>query len=65
MRRSSKGKSVYAEIGIWREPNGSIHLTVKGLKNGHVAVNEDPARRNGHPTLYARLDQILRDAEDK
>ena len=62
MKRSKKGAAVYTQIGVWREPDGSIHLTLKGVKNGHVAVNADPSKRNGHPTLFARLDQLLKDA---
>jgi hypothetical protein len=62
MKRSGKGKAVYAQIGVWREKDGSIHLTLKGVKNGHVAVNADPMKRNGHPTLFARLDQLLKNA---
>jgi len=62
MKRSKKGRAVYAEIGVWREQDGSIHLTLKGVKNGHVAVNSDASKRNGHPTLFARLDQLLKDA---
>jgi len=61
MRRSSKGKAVYTKVGVWRESDGSIHMTLKGVKNGHVAVNADPIKRNGHPTLFARLDQLLKD----
>jgi hypothetical protein len=62
MKRSKKGKAVYTQIGVWREPDGSIHLTLKGVKSGHVAVNADPSKRNGHPTLFARLDQLLNEA---
>ncbi len=62
MQRSRKGKAVYTQVGVWREQDGSIHMTLKGVKNGHVAVNADPAKRNGHPTLFARLDQLLKDA---
>lgn len=61
MQRSKKGKAVYTQVGVWREKDGSIHLTLKGVKNGHVAVNAAPSKRNGHPTLFARLDQLLRD----
>ncbi len=59
MKRSAKGQAVYTEIGVWREPDGSIHISFKGLKGGHVAVNADPTKRNGHPTLFSRLDQLL------
>ena len=62
MERSKKGKAVYTRVGVWREKDGSIHMTLQGVKNGHVAVNADPAKRNGHPTLFARLDQLLKDA---
>ncbi len=62
MKRSAKGKTVYAEIGVWREAGGSIHFTIKGLENGHVAVNSDPVKRNGHPTLFAKLEQVLAQA---
>ena len=58
---TSKGKAVYAKVGLWREKDGSIHVTFPGLKGGHVAVNQDPTRRNGHPTLFSRLDQLLKE----
>ena len=61
MKRSGKGKAVYDEIGVWRELDGSIHLTIKGVKGAHMAVNADPSKRNGHPTLFARLDQLLKE----
>jgi hypothetical protein len=61
MQRSKQGKAVYTQVGVWRESDGSIHMTFKGVKNGHVAVNADAAMRNGHPTLFARLDQLLKD----
>jgi hypothetical protein len=64
MKRSNSGHAVYAEIGVWRERDGSIHLTLKGVKNGHVAVNADPTKRNGHPTLFARLDALLKSAPE-
>ena len=63
MRRSKdgRGKSLYGEFGVWRRPGGSIHLTLKDAagKSRHLAVNADPSRRNGHPTLYAALEQCL------
>lgn len=62
MQRSKKGRAVYTKVGVWRESDGSIHMTIKGIKNGHVAVNSDPAKRNGHPTLFARLDALLKEA---
>ena len=62
MKLSRKGKSVYAEIGFWLEKDGSIHMTIKGDPSGHIAVNENPERRNGHPTLFARLAKALGEA---
>jgi hypothetical protein len=55
MKLSDKGKSVYAEVGFWLEKDGSIHMTIKGIPGGHIAVNEDSARKNGHGTLFKRL----------
>lgn len=62
MRLSTKGKTVYAEFGFWLEKDGSIHLAVPAENKIHVAINRDPERRNGHPTLYEKLAQALRDA---
>jgi hypothetical protein len=62
MRLSKKGRSVYTEVGFWLDKNGSIHLAIKGDPSGHVAVYSDPARPNGHRTLYARLAKALREA---
>jgi hypothetical protein len=46
MRRSAKGKAVYTQIGCWREPDGSIHMMIKGLQSGHVAVNAASSKPN-------------------
>ena len=62
MRLSKKGKAVSTEVGFWLEKDGSIHLTIKEDPTGHVAVNADPRRRNGHPTLFRRLAKALREA---
>jgi hypothetical protein len=43
---SKKGKGVYTEAGLWLEEDGSIHLTFRGFKGFHVAVNADPKRPN-------------------
>lgn len=60
MSVSKKGRSVYLEIGFWLEKDGSIHLAAKGVPGFHVAVNQDPQRRNGHPTLFRRLAKCLK-----
>ena len=59
MHSSKSGKSVHIDVGFWLQEDGSIHLTSNALKNFHVAINEDPDRKNGHPTLYKRLHKIL------
>jgi hypothetical protein len=60
--QGKKGKSVYTEAGFWLEEDGSIHLAFRGVKGFHVAINADPRKRNGHPTLYKRLAHCLRQA---
>ena len=61
MYLSKKGRAVSTEVGFWLEKDGSIHLTIKGDSTGHVAVNSNPEKRNGHPTLYRRLANALRE----
>jgi hypothetical protein len=61
-RVSKKGKSVYARAGFWFEKDGSIHLAFQGIPGFHVAVNDDPAKRNGHPTLFKRLARLPKEA---
>ncbi len=60
MEKSKNGRSVYLQVGFWLETDGSIHLSGRGVKGFHVAVNEDPKRPNGHPTLYKRLTACLK-----
>jgi hypothetical protein len=60
MQKSKNGKSVYLEVGFWLEKDGSIHLSGKGVRGFHVAVNPDPTRPNGHRTQYKRLAECLR-----
>jgi len=62
MSVSKKGRTVYLEVGFWLEKDGSIHLAAKGVPRFHVAINEEPNKRNGHPTLFRRLAKCLRDA---
>lgn len=61
MEVSKKGNTVYARMGIWLEKDGSIHLSVPADAKFHVAVNQDPKRRNGHPTLFRQLARCLRE----
>ncbi len=60
---SKKGKCVYARAGFWLEKDGSIHLAFEGVPGFHVAINDDPAKRNGHPTLFKRLARLLVEAD--
>ncbi|MFN0217845.1 MAG: hypothetical protein ACKVP4_03405 [Hyphomicrobium sp.] len=60
MERSKDGNSVYLRVGFWLYEDGSIHMTGEGVKGFNIAVNEDPTRKNGHPTLYRRLANCLR-----
>ena len=61
--RVTDGKSIDIGVSVFRNADGSIHMTsrelIKGKRSFHVAVNEDPTRKNGHPTLYKRLDALL------
>jgi hypothetical protein len=61
---SKKRKSVYAKAGFWREKDGSIHMSLQGVPGFHVAINEDPKKPNGHPTLFKRLDKLLNEAAE-
>ncbi len=59
MRVSKNGKSVRIEIDFWLDKDGSIHVTSDVAEDFHIAVNADPSRKNGHPTLYKRLAKLL------
>jgi hypothetical protein len=41
MKRSKKGRAVYTQIGVWREKDGSIHLTLKGIKGGLMPMPQN------------------------
>ena len=63
MKASKTGKTVYFEIGIWyREDTGKIHMSAPGVPGFKLTtVNCDPSSKRGHPHLYKKLAQILRD----
>ena len=65
MRRSKKGGAVYTRIGVWRSETGAIHMTLDGVKGGHVAVTGDPSKRSGHPALFEKLTRLLEDRTAK
>lgn len=64
--RASKGtgKSVKFEIYVWyNKSTGTIQIASNdqdhALSDFNVAVTNDPAKRNGHPTLFRRLKKLL------
>jgi len=61
VRKSKNGRSVYLDVGVWLD-DGTIHPTARSVEGFHIYVTEDPARRDGHPTLYRRLVACLEDA---
>jgi hypothetical protein len=61
METSREGRSMYVRMGMWLEKDGSIHLSAPGVPGFHVAINSDPRKPNGHPTLFKRLAKCLRD----
>ena len=63
MGTSEPGNSVYFEIGVWYDASaGAIHLTARDAEGFHVAVRRDPKHNSGHPYLFDKLAQALRDA---
>jgi len=58
---SRKGNTVYTRVGFWHDArDGKIHMTFNGIPDGHVAVSDDPDKRQGHPTLFRKLERALR-----
>jgi hypothetical protein len=56
---SKKGRAVYVKVGIWPYKDGSIHLSSTEVHGFNIAVNADPAKPNGHRTLFKMLAKIL------
>ncbi len=64
MRKSKPGNSVYFEVGIWYDKKkGVIDITWRDYDGNSrkTNVSGDTKRQNGHPNLFRRLAQILRD----
>jgi hypothetical protein len=63
LTRSQGGnkRTAYTKVGFWMEPNGNIHVSFPDLADGHVAVSNDPTKPYGHPTLFKRLADALRE----
>lgn len=64
IRKSERGgKTAYLSIGAWLdEETGHIHLTLPHSKWFHTTVSPDPSSVRGHPNLYRKLGQALREA---
>lgn len=62
MDTSASGETVYFKGAVWKDEDGSIHLTVKEPTDFIVTVNEEEDRLNGHPTLYKHLTEMLDEA---
>lgn len=55
-------KTVHLEAGVWyNEKDDKIHIAAKGDHGFITTVNRDPASPRGHPNLFRKLAQYLRD----
>ena len=64
VRKSETGKTVYFEIGIWYDDNsGKIHVSAPSVSDfGITTVRYNPKRKRGHPHLFQKLAQCLRES---
>jgi hypothetical protein len=65
LSRGKNGKaphSVTFAIVFRKRPNGLIHVATNDPEGigFNVAISDDPTKRNGHPTLYRKLDAYLK-----
>ena len=58
--RSAKGKTVYADMGIWRHGE-DIHITIPHEKYFHTTVNNKEGSKRFHKNLYDKLKRLLRE----
>jgi hypothetical protein len=56
--KDPKGKTVYAQMGIWRERE-DIHITIPKEKYFHTTVNEKDGSTRCHKNLYSKLKRLL------
>jgi hypothetical protein len=61
MEVGEDGRSVNLNVRCWLEVDGSIRLMSENDPALRVIIKNDPERPNGHPTLFKRLAQYLRD----
>ena len=59
LKRSTKGKSIYPKVSVWREPS-RICVNIEGTI---VDVKPDPSHHYGYPKLYERLDALLKEGK--
>lgn len=64
---SASGRTVYIEkVGIWKTPQGAIHIATPGNKDGfHTTVNNTPGSERYHKNLYKHLDRMLTEVPKK
>jgi hypothetical protein len=59
---SNSGRTIYPKIGIWYAvDDGHIRLSIEG--QGLTSVSNNPESERFHRTLYAKLLEVLREAE--
>ena len=56
---STKGKTVYAHVGIWRQGH-SIHVTIPKEDFFHTTVNSKDGSVRCHKNLYNKLKELLK-----
>lgn len=61
-RGSLKGKTVYAQMGIWREGE-QIHITIPKEAYFHTTVNRREGSERCHKNLYNKLRRLLKEYE--
>ena len=60
MQVGEDGRSVSLNVKFWFESDGSIRLTSEAEPSLRVIIKNDPERPLGHPALFKRLAQCLR-----
>jgi hypothetical protein len=60
MHVAEDGRSVSLNVKFWLEDDGSIRMTSDAEPSLRVISKNDPERPLGHPTLFKRLAQCLR-----
>ena len=60
MEVGEDGRSVSLNVRFWFESDGSIRLTSEAEPSLRVIIKNDPERPLGHPALFKRLAQCLR-----